>query len=572
MKKIIVGITLLLLIADIIFFTLGTTSSHNVNANIGSTSYPIKGIDVSHWQGNINWSSVHSSNIVFAFVKATQGTSYVDSNFEENMKNGHAAGIYMSAYHFADPQDYNAKDSAKHFVDVIKPYLKDGYMRPVLDLEEGSSLGKQTLSDWVNKFMVEVYNLTGIKPIIYTNTNYAENYLDSSVEQWNLWIANYDVSSPNTGIWDSWAFWQYTDKGQVPGVSGNVDLDYYNGNLDSFLDNFVIHPTSKLKYYSRDAAIGYAHIWYNSYNKHYDSFDNSSEESTNFVSQALIAGGLSLWKGYNGNGDGAMNYNGSIINPYYLSQNLIKYQNSKYSYYTSFNSTIPSWLEIGDVVICGDNTNHYIFSGLIVFKNSKEVYIASHSPNQWNTSISNYFPSKYSIINFYHIPDGCKNYLQVFKITADALHIRVGPGTQYQIIATSTSNQEFVAYNYTYDSSGQKWWQFFYDDRVGWCSAKYTSISYSDILVVNVTSSLHIRVGPGTSYDILGHAYNGMLFAKKGQEYNGDEDITWYEIFWGSSTGWFAADYVNYVPEINYPSFIIISIIFALFLGKKLMR
>ncbi len=569
MKRPIVWFVVFILILNAIFFAIGYGSNQKESLYFNSSS-SIKGIDVSHWQGNVNWTKVKNSGIIFAFVKATEGTSYVDSDFEENMEKAHAAGLYVGAYHFAEPENYNAKEAAEHFVDTIEPYLKSGYLRPVLDLEEGSSLGKESLSSWINEFMIEVFNLTGIKPIIYTNPNYAENYLDSSVSQWNLWIANYGVSSPSTGIWDSWAFWQYTNEGNVSGVSGNVDMDYYNGNLRSLIDNFVIGGLRTLPYYDRVGALGYAYKWYSSNNPHYQKFSNSSEESANFVSQVLIAGGVSLWRGYDGKGDGALNYNGSIINPKYLNENLREYQNAKFSYYLASNFTVPEWIEKGDVVIFGDsNGEHYIYAGIVTYRDEDNLYIATHSPDEWNVSISSFFPSKYDLVNFYHIPNGSKKFMQVFRVTATALNIRTGPGTSYGIIGTVPENQEFVAYNYSIDSSGRKWWQFFYDERVGWCAAWYTEMAYSDIFVVNVSSTLHVRSGAGTSNTILGSVYDGMLFAKKGQEYNSDEDITWYEIYWENKSAWIAGNYANYVPEFNIPYFLFIILLLAILAIKR---
>ncbi len=570
MKKIVMWAIVSLLIINTLFFAIGYSTNQKVDLSFKS-SFIIKGIDVSHWQGDVNWTKVKNSGIVFAFVKATEGTSYVDPNFEENIENAHSAGLYVGAYHFAEPENYNAKDSAEFFVETIKPYLKSGYLRPVLDLEEGSSLGKDNLSKWVNEFMVEVFNLTEIKPIIYTNTNYAENYLEPPVTQWNLWIANYGVSSPSTGVWDSWAFWQYSDEGYVSGVSGNVDMDYYNGNLDSLADNFVIGHARTLPYYDRIGALGYAHKWYNSPNPHYKYFSNSSEESTNFVSQALIAGGLSLWRGYDGEGDGALDYNGSIVNPEYLNDNLKEYQNAKVSFCIPSNFTVPSWIEEGDVIILGNSSGErYEYTGIITYISGNSIYIATHSPDEWNTSLSSFFPSKYNLVNFYHIPNGSKKFVQVFKVTADALNIRIGPGTQYEIIGTVQKNQEFVAYNYTVDSSGHKWWQFFYDDRVGWCASWYTEMAYSDIFAVNVSSSLHVRSGAATSNSILGSVYDGMLFAKKGQEYNSDEDITWYEIYWENQSGWIAGNYADYVPEFNMSYLLPLILLFLiLILNRK---
>jgi len=202
----------------------------------------IQGIDVSHWQGAINWGEVRDAGYTFAFVKATEGTSFIDSDFETNMNSGRSAGMLMGAYHFARPDQNAATDEANHFVAEAIDYLGDGYLIPALDVERGADLGDEALSNWINEWMNTVESETGVEPILYINSNYASNHLDSSVTSRDLWIAHwtYDPeASPNTGIWDDWAFWQYSNQSAVPGISGNVDLDKFNG-IESELYNFVI--------------------------------------------------------------------------------------------------------------------------------------------------------------------------------------------------------------------------------------------------------------------------------------------------------------------------------------------
>ena len=206
------------------------------------------GIDVSHWQGDIDWSKVHASGYIFAFCKATEGVGWTDFKFGTNMKQGHDVGMVMGAYHFARP-DLNPSDAAaeaQYFVSVAKDHLTSGYLRPALDLERGAELGKEELSSWVNEWMSTVESETGIKPILYVNSYYANNLLDECIaEEYELWIAHWDVSSPDIGIWDTWAFWQFTDKGSVPGISGNVDLDRFNGDIHDLYNNFVISTPAK---------------------------------------------------------------------------------------------------------------------------------------------------------------------------------------------------------------------------------------------------------------------------------------------------------------------------------------
>ena len=204
----------------------------------------VNGVDVSHWQGSIIWSKVYGAGYRFAFVKASEGVGWVDPNFEANMKDGRNAGLLMGAYHFARPDlGNNPKDEAEYFISVASEYLREGFLRPALDLEVGSTLGKDALSNWVRVWMETVKNETGIEPIIYVNSYYANNYLDVSLAKYELWIAHwtYDPSVfPNTGIWETWSFWQYSDKGSVPGITGNVDLDLFNGNMRRLYSEFTI--------------------------------------------------------------------------------------------------------------------------------------------------------------------------------------------------------------------------------------------------------------------------------------------------------------------------------------------
>ena len=224
----------------------------------------VHGIDVSHHQGNINWSEVYGAGYRFAFVKASEGVGWEDSNFVTNMENGRNAGLLMGAYHFARPDLGNdAIDEALYFVSVARDYLKGGYLRPALDLEVGSSLGKEALSNWVHEWMETLKNETGIEPIIYVNSNYANNYLDTSVAKYDLWIAHwtYDPTiSPNTGIWDSWDFLQYSNNGSVSGISGDVDLDLFNGDMSRLYDTFVIPenqpPVALFNYYPVEPKAG----------------------------------------------------------------------------------------------------------------------------------------------------------------------------------------------------------------------------------------------------------------------------------------------------------------------------
>ncbi len=198
-----------------------------------------QGIDVSHHQGTIDWNLVYQSGKVFAFVKATEGYTYNDPQFVTNMVNGTNAGVLMGAYHFARPDNNSAVDEAHHFLQVAGNYIGQGYLPPVLDLEDPPGGDLQNLytstelTNWVQTWLQVVEDSTGVEPIIYTNGRYT-NYLQSSLNHYRLWIAEPDGNTnppDNLGHWTTWSFKQYSWTGSVNGISGDVDLNVFNGTM-----------------------------------------------------------------------------------------------------------------------------------------------------------------------------------------------------------------------------------------------------------------------------------------------------------------------------------------------------
>ncbi len=224
------------------------------------------GIDVSHYNGTITlsgWQQAYASGRVFAFTKADEGATntYNDATLVSNMTNGRTAGLLMGCYHFGRPESNTAVAEADHFVAVAANYVTGGYLRPVLDIETGGSSttnGKTYLSNWINDWINRVQQLTGVEAMVYTSTNYATNYLNSSVASRTLWVANWpsnpnpQTGNPATGVWSTWTFWQYSDAGSVPGISGAVDLDVFHYTLAQ-LQNYVI-PTGPLPTINRSPA------------------------------------------------------------------------------------------------------------------------------------------------------------------------------------------------------------------------------------------------------------------------------------------------------------------------------
>ncbi len=206
------------------------------------------GMDTSMWDGDLTvqtWQGVYNAGYVFAFVKATEGVGYTDPEFFDNVTRAPQAGILTGFYHFAQPVYNTATAEADYFVGVAGPYISGGYLRPVLDLERGSELGATALSNWANAWMNRVEQLTGVEPLIYCNTNYATNYLNSTVASRDLWIAQYlsnpdpQNDEPSIGIFPTWLIWQWTANCSIPGIPGSADCNVFNGTLAQ-LDDLVI--------------------------------------------------------------------------------------------------------------------------------------------------------------------------------------------------------------------------------------------------------------------------------------------------------------------------------------------
>lgn len=198
----------------------------------------LEGVDISHWQGTVDFAAVAASGKSFVVAKATEGIGFLDSMWAANKGRAAAAGLKVSGYHFARP-DLNPTDpvgEADWFVSQLG--LSAGMLVPALDIERAGSMTVAARQAWVEAWLNEVYTRTGARPMIYTSPSFWENYLGDTRRFADegytvLWVAHWFVNTPRTpgANWGSrgWTFWQYDDCGTVPGIGGCVDLDLFNG-------------------------------------------------------------------------------------------------------------------------------------------------------------------------------------------------------------------------------------------------------------------------------------------------------------------------------------------------------
>jgi lysozyme len=196
----------------------------------------ITGIDVSHWQGEIDWAAVASAGIRFVFMKATEGATYTDPSYERNRAEARRLGIASGAYHyFRATSEVHAQ--VENFLRVTgEPRIGD--LPAVLDAEDpGQWKGKsrEELTALVVQWLDLVEEANGLRPLIYLSPNFAETMLDSAsakLAKSALWIAHWTDTQPRVPKpWTGWTFWQYSSKGQVAGITANVvDLDRFAGS------------------------------------------------------------------------------------------------------------------------------------------------------------------------------------------------------------------------------------------------------------------------------------------------------------------------------------------------------
>jgi lysozyme len=190
----------------------------------------IPGIDISHFQGTIDWSQVAQAGKMFAFVKATQGLTYVDPQFHANWAGVKAAGLLRGAYHFYQPGD-DPRQQAEFFLQTVE--LGPGDLPPALDVEISNGQSAGEIVQGVQEWLSAVQQALGVTPLLYTDRTFWNTLGAKGFGDYPLWVAEYGVTLPVLPAgWTSWAFWQFSEAGTVPGVTGSTDLDLFQGSLE----------------------------------------------------------------------------------------------------------------------------------------------------------------------------------------------------------------------------------------------------------------------------------------------------------------------------------------------------
>lgn len=202
--------------------------------NPSVTSYPVRGVDVSSYQGDIDWNVLASQNISFAFIKATEGSSHVDAYFASNYESAMKSGLRVSPYHFFSFESEGKTQAENYFRTVEK---KENMLPPSVDFEFYVGMSRPLPSaDETRKQLSVLLRMLeehyGLKPIIYATKRSFFAYLKGYFDDYDFWMRDiyFEPSSP-------WKFWQYTNRGLLKGYKGKekyIDLNVFSGSMSDF--------------------------------------------------------------------------------------------------------------------------------------------------------------------------------------------------------------------------------------------------------------------------------------------------------------------------------------------------
>jgi GH25 family lysozyme M1 (1,4-beta-N-acetylmuramidase) len=215
------------------------------DATVCGVGPTVKGIDVSYYQGTINWTAVKGDGVKFAYIRASDGLNTIDTKFEANWSGSRAAGIKHGAYQFFRPSQ-DAIAQADLLLDKIGGQLAADDLPPVIDVEASDGQSAAVITSKVKAWVAHVKAATGRDPVIYTGFYFWRDSVGApDVTTSPLWHAQYSTAAcPNIAPpCDQWAIWQYSSSGTVAGISGNVDMNRWNGD-EASLQAFLGPPNS----------------------------------------------------------------------------------------------------------------------------------------------------------------------------------------------------------------------------------------------------------------------------------------------------------------------------------------
>ncbi len=227
---------LILIILSLLFAVLIIKDYYDESPTFDSDKYFVKGLDVSHHNPILDWRLVMDQGITFAYIKATEGTTHLDRNYPYNYDLARKANIAVGSYHFFSFA-LSGKEQASHFLKTAK--FNAGDMIPAIDVEHSPAnvynKDKKYIAGIVEELKAlekELFDHFGVRAVIYTNKDCYKLYIKGNFPDNPIWMCDLH-NEPSNDI-PNWRIWQFSHKGEIPGMEGNIDLNYYKYTYSEF--------------------------------------------------------------------------------------------------------------------------------------------------------------------------------------------------------------------------------------------------------------------------------------------------------------------------------------------------
>ena len=242
-KKRVITVALIIILILLLLFLM-IFNGYIIPTKLEAEKYEVRGVDVSEYQGEVDWDRIKSQGISFAFIKATEGSKSKDDYFDKNFGKLKNMDMLLGIYHFFSFET-EGEEQAQNYINTVG-YIEndDSIFIPIIDVEYYSYYEKaKPYKEWIieelQTMLDDLENTYRIKPMIYTTMGFYDDYINGNFSDYDIWIRDI-VTKPNLENRD-WRFWQYTGKGRLDGYSGQekfIDLNVFNGTKEDF-DSFV---------------------------------------------------------------------------------------------------------------------------------------------------------------------------------------------------------------------------------------------------------------------------------------------------------------------------------------------
>lgn len=242
-KKRVITIVFIIVLILLVFFLM-IFNGYIIPTKLEAEKYEVRGVDVSEYQGEVDWNRIKDQGISFVFIKATEGSKSKDDYFDKNFGKLKNMDMLLGVYHFFSFET-EGEEQAQNYINTVG-YIEndDSIFIPIIDVEYYSYYEKaKPYKEWIieelQTMLDDLENTYRIKPMIYTTMGFYDDYINGNFSDYDIWIRDI-VTKPNLENRD-WRFWQYTGKGRLDGYSGQekfIDLNVFNGTKEDF-DSFV---------------------------------------------------------------------------------------------------------------------------------------------------------------------------------------------------------------------------------------------------------------------------------------------------------------------------------------------